>query len=433
MYQILKTRSESTFRKYSNNENKPAVLSCSRSVWRFPLIVNLEFSTEFRVHKEANEFLNYLAVTVNNDLTRKKYIVDASLSVCIWLNFIYYFDNTEYSQRSEWNVSSSVLMRFRVYLQSIGNLSDSRVEEYVMWAHRFYWYLDHIRFEGGSGIIGVNKPEKKQMYPIYVHPGKGTWPFLIPNTPSILKEAKPAKTFWDDWCFAIETAAGSNNPIGTRDALMMELIQTFSIRREELITMEIDAFSERAPSSSEITEMQIQLSKSKNDRRKGTVGRIVNGPKEVYIRVQKFIKTSRKLFIKSGVKDRAVFLSKRSGKRFIGTSLSAELQRKYGVSPQDGRKVSATQLFINYLDQGLQEKTAMLLVAEHLGHSKKTEGKTLQASYLQAMVIRDIRSSKNIKEQLDVISNENMELQIELKRHKAEILSLESQLSQFKK
>ncbi|NRP10378.1 MULTISPECIES: hypothetical protein [unclassified Marinobacterium] len=421
MFQIIKTRSEATFRRDHPDENPPLILDCGRVVWRFPMIINLSLPPERRMHREGNEFLIYLAVNVSDAASRAKYIDDASLALTYWFNFVHYLDDRKRPDRNEWDVTSSDLMRFRIYLQNHAGLSNARVEDYITWTYRFYWYLDHFRQSDKYGLIGINKPERNETYPIYVNRVKGMWPFSIPNTPSLLKGSKPSKTFWDDWSNAIEMAVASKSAVGTRDALIMELIQKFGLRREEIITLEVDAFAERAPASSAITEMQIQLSKTKNETRKGVKGRVASGPKDVYLRVQKFIKTSRKRFIKAGIKDNAVFLSKRTGKRLYLTTLSGELKRKYQVTPHDGRKVSATHQFIHYLDQGMSEKTAMMLVAENLGHSQKTGGVTLQQAYLQAQILREKREIKTTSERLEGYQSENDELKLEVANQESEI------------
>ena len=68
---------------------------------------------------------------------------------------------------------------------------------------------------------------------------------------------------------------------------------------------------------------------------------------------------------------------------------------EYGISPHQGRMLSISEMAMGMIKQGLNEGDTLLLLAEHAGHSSRSDGSTIRKHYLDAL--RD----------LDAITREN--------------------------
>lgn len=271
---------------------------------------------------------------------------------------------------------------------------------FLWWAekNKYSHWLTGINDRGihGDKEFSVALGAKKNKYHEYSNPHQ-----LVTEGSSRKKGNGVRKRFDDAYTKLYSKKDSSASPkkmaIHYRNLLILRIIREGALRNTEDITLQLSQFEGEPEYNTDGSRVWIRTTKTKG---KGKPCRNVKIPTMLDQQIRKFIKIFRKQILPKkmqGIKPSStdpVFPSQMTGKALMRTSVNG-IFSDYGISPHQGRMLSISEMAMGMIKQGLNEGDILLLLAEHAGHSSRTDGSTIRKHYLDALCDLDAMTREN--------------------------------------
>ena len=225
--------------------------------------------------------------------------------------------------------------------------------------------------------------------------------------------------------------------IAMRDLLLLRIMRECGLRREEAATLDAAQFQQVTPVYTDVGDniyCETSTTKGANkDKRK------VICPVELFFEIQMFADTVRLDLVPKKFKNKTggyitgfkepkkLFLSTETGDHIKPNTVNAIL-KPYGINPHSSRKTAFTEMCISLIEQGYSKKECLFIVGEIAGHSIKSEGKTVERHYLNAMEMRNGAIPNTVELQYQLKKAE-----IKLKKQELKLENLEKELSNYRR
>tara|TARA_B100000745_G_scaffold298835_1_gene248287 strand:+ start:269 stop:1516 length:1248 start_codon:yes stop_codon:yes gene_type:complete len=336
---------------------------------------------------ELNDYILYLAGPKDKDLDATVRL--AVLRILVVLNRLCE-GNSEFQWRHVTDSHLELLMNnLKLEGHKKRKLQRDTINNYISAFIAFLWWAE----KNGicDGVVGINDVGvSDRLYQVALEPSaqRGKQykiPFLLfqDKTKRGGMRKKDARKEWDR-ALALVTQfdAGdlSDQSVAKlhRDEMILRLFLESSLRRIEVIHLTVGLFSE--PLNPGERKKIITL-----PRTKIYDARDVGIHSSLYSDIQSFIATSRKELVLGKKRSVALIPSLKTGGFFKPNSIT-NLCRQFGVTPHDGRAEGLTERFIELIELGVSQTTAILTVSQEAGHKieNRNAGNIFLKYYLRA-------------------------------------------------
>lgn len=374
---------------------------------------------------ELNDYILYLAGTADKDLDSTVRL--AVVRILVVLNRLAAHDS-DFNWRQ---ITGSRLELFMNTMKLEGHtkkkIQRETINGYVSALVGFLWWAEKMGF--CSGVVGVNDiGVSDRLYSVALEPSsqKGLEyriPFALSKdkTKRNQNRGEGSKAKWDralEQVTQFDASGLSDRSIAIfhRDEIMLRLFLESSLRRIEVIHLDAGLFS--SPLLPGERKKIISLPKTKFYET-----RDVGIHSVLYEDIQTYIGSSRKEIVFGKVKSSALIPSFKTGGFFKPNSIT-NLCKVYGVTPHDGRAQGLTEQFMDLIEQGVAQTTAILTVSQEAGHKieRRNAGDIFLRYYLRAENILS-RANKARDSHLDLVE-ENVALKQSLVKANAELKRL---------
>ncbi|GAB1257066.1 hypothetical protein NBRC116494_15680 [Aurantivibrio plasticivorans] len=374
---------------------------------------------------ELNDYILYLAGTQDKDLDNTVRL--AVLRILVVLNRLGMGDSG-----FQWrHVTSSHLELLMNTLRLDGHnkksLQQGTINSYISTFIAFLWWAE----KNGicDGVIGINDISvSERLYQVALEPSfqRGKQykiPFLLSRGKtkrgSIRKTS--SRNAWDkaiDLVTQFDADGLSNQMVARfhRDEMILRLFLESSLRRIEMIHLTVGLFTEPLIPGERKKIITLPKTKIYDVRDVGIHSAL-------YSDIQTFIATSRRELVLGKKKSAALIPSLKTGSFFMPNSIT-NLCRQFGVTPQDGRAQGLTERFIELIELGVSQTTAILTVSQEAGHKieNRNAGNIFLKYYLRAeRIVARANAARDKKLSLE---EENVALRQSLNNANAELRKL---------
>lgn len=358
-------------------------------------------------HRQLNRFIRRKALVERRDIEIT--VTESVRRIVKYLNFLAAgADKLPYRRKryEYYESTDSLIWSFR---QSISSCCSAVTRnQYLSSVYTFLWFCEQDESDSYcKGVIGVTDSDRGiGKFPVSVEPSrKRNRQYTIPIMERVVGGTKTGGRVGDfEWDNAYIRAASGTSEECQRDFLMIRIIRKTGLRRIAVANLKLEEFLvEVSPSEQASGAKFVWIDKEKNSKSHNQRFSV-----DLFLEVQDYIKQVRPLLLKDGDKGNPfIFNGKKSGKPISRRQINNRLSI-YGITPHSGRGIRLTELFIERLKQGYDERDATFLVAQEANHSLKSDGQTLRKHYLEAeMIFRGTNSSPLIKEEAEILKLKN--------------------------
>jgi len=374
---------------------------------------------------ELNDYILYLAGTQDKDLDSTVRL--AVVRILVVLNSLS-TGNSKFQWRQVVGAHLELLMNtLKLDGHNKKGLRRDTINTYISAFIAFLWWAEK---EGlCDGVVGINDVGvSDRLYQIALEPSaqRGKQykiPFLLSRdkTQKGSKREHDSRKAWDkalEMVTQFDAGGLSNKSIAIfhRDEMILRLFLESSLRRVELIHLEVGLFLEPLLSGERKKIITLPKTKIYDTRDVGIHSAL-------YADIQVYIASSRKELVAGKKKSLALIPSLKTGGFFKPNSIT-NLCREYGVRPHEGRAQGLTERFIDLIELGVSQMTAILTVSQEAGHKieNRNAGNIFLKYYLRAeRIVARANAARDKKLSLE---EENAALRQSLNNANAELRKL---------
>lgn len=311
------------------------------------------------------------------------------------------------------------------------DVKNSTANSYLSDFIAFLWWAEHVAGVC-SGVVGFNDIGNDKRYRVGLSPSNQR--FNRYKIPWLLKSARTNLTPRGDsaaWERALEQTRNLNDVDAEdytqlakkhRDEIIVRLIKETSLRRCELVSLEVSQFDSKFCSREGRVFITLNATKGMGKETR-QVGIDAGGVIPLWQAIQDFIQFSRPSLTEGKKKCDVLLPSLKTGQSLKAGSVNSIL-KLYGVKPHEGRKVGLTHYMIDCINMGHSQDEAILLASQHAGHSSRGQGAVFLNHYLLA---KEYVSRSKVQE-ADGVKEENELLKLQLSQAAAELDRLREQI-----
>lgn len=339
-------------------------------------------------HYQLNRYIRYRALTERRNIAST--ITETVRQIVRYLNYLASGADQKLSRKQSYEYYESMDSLIRSFRDSLkGECETATTNHYLQSVYGFLWFSERdANDQLCKGVIGITDTDKSVgKYPVSVDPPRQrNSQYRIPLLErEVIGKRKRQRTksidaAWDD---AYDTAAAGGSELDARDFLMIRIIRETGLRRIALRHLLVKEFEEELDDRElRAGEKYVYVETEKNSK-----GHFQKFSVDLFMDIADYVRQVRPaLLVKGDSANPYLFNGQKQAKPITERQVNDRLA-KHGLAPHQGRAIHLTELFLELLREGYQERDATNIVAQQANHSLSNDGSVLRKHYLEAQMI----------------------------------------------